>query len=217
MTAITFPTTGLVAGTTKHKVGLREWVWDGGKWNLAPPAPPAALPGLGGWADISDTPTSTYTDGAGVKWNVWQFTANGTLNVTTAGLLDCLLVSGGGAGTPVFATGAGGGVVQGPQKFPAGALPVVIGAGEVWNTQIGSGATSIGTVAAPIAAAGWHGAGGTAADPSKALVSTITGTAVHYARGGLNRTDPVGPGDGGINPPNGSSGLAGIAIVRRPA
>jgi len=55
-----------------------------------------------GHAVISDTPTGTYTSGS-ASYSYWTLTASGSLNVTTAGLADVLVVGAGGGG------GGGGG------------------------------------------------------------------------------------------------------------
>jgi hypothetical protein len=192
-----------------------------GVWVKVFPPPPVVkpeLPGLGGWAEVSDTPTSTYTDTAGVKWNVWKFTANGTLNVTTAGLLDCLVV-GGGAGLlePDAYPGSGGTTIVGVYTIPAGAIPVVIGAGGANNSVVVntlSGASSLGTLTAVPTAAVGIGSGWTAAAPRTPLTSSITGTALTYGEANSAACRP-NHGDGGSSLSR--PGSTGVVIVRRPA
>ena len=186
-------------------------------------APADGLPGLGGWATITDTPTSTYTDSAGVKWNVWTFTADGTINVTKAGLLDCLVVGGGGYGNGTY-LGSGARVFAGITMMPVGAHSVLIADGGTWATDTASSSSAIGTViTAPAtgsatvasAASSVTGAGGTTADPRAGLSSSITGTAVVYGTAAVLAPAPNrGEGRGADPTGNGSSG---IVIVRRPA
>ena len=73
-----------------------------GVWvKVYPDAAEPGLPGLGGWADVTivdGTSGNRYTYKAdGVDWVAYEWTDDGTIT-TTDGLLDMLLVSGGGAG-----------------------------------------------------------------------------------------------------------------------
>jgi hypothetical protein len=80
-------------------------------------------------ANISNTPTGTYTSG-GVSYKYVSFTSSGTLTVTRGGLCDVLLVGGGGAGATAGAGGGAGGHLYVENAYlPAGSLSVVVGAG----------------------------------------------------------------------------------------
>jgi hypothetical protein len=190
------------------------------------PAGGGGLPGLGGWAEVSDTPTSTYTDTAGVKWNVWTFTANGTLNVTKAGLLDVLLISGAAGSCTGLATPASpvpgdcGRVLDGVKTIPAGALAVVVGAAGANSADPGTSfgkSSKIGTLRSPTTTFGGTGSNpfptageGTPVGPGGSWTgfhSSITGTDVAY--GEYNTANPGATGSGGVH--------AGVVIVRRPA
>ena len=84
------------------------------------------------WATISNTPTGTYQGDDGHTYAYYEFTTSGTLTVITAGLVDLLVVGGGGAGNTDQGKGGGGagGVLQVSQGLlPAGSLPVTVGAG----------------------------------------------------------------------------------------
>jgi hypothetical protein len=185
------------------------------------PGAAAGLPGLGGWAEVSDPPTSTYTDAGGVKWNVWQFTAAaGDLHITAAGLLDCFLIGGGGGAQNTW-PGCGGSVREGLHVFPVGAVHVTVGDGGAANTPNAlahSGKpSSIGSVATGMAAGATPyplGAGATAAAPNGGVISSITGAAVQY--GVADHAVVANTGNGGSGPSN-SAGSTGIVIARRPA
>lgn len=92
-----------------------------------------------GNAAISDTPTGSYTG-----YQYWTYTASGTLNVTTAGFADILVIGGGGAGggktadannTAAGGGGAGGYLSATSVYLPSGALTVTVGAGGSGNTN----------------------------------------------------------------------------------
>jgi hypothetical protein len=196
-----------------------------GLWVKVFPAPPAVkpeLPGLGGWADISDAPTSTYTDGNGVKWNVWRYTANGTLNVTKAGVLDCFLLGGGGASKSVVASGSGdwamnrgieGDYLEGIHAVAAGALPVVVGAGGAVGTAQPADwgqPSKLGTLATHHAGRGFTYDSG--------VVSSITGSAVTYGGVAAPPVANLGQGHAWVSASSTpGSGSSGVVIVRRPA
>jgi len=193
------------------------YVKQAGTWYEIPSGG-GGLSGLGGWADISDTPTSTYTDANGVKWNVWTFNADATLNVAKGGLLDVFLI---GCGGPAAAgvSGGGGGVVDGTRHLPAGALPVHVGKTKItavgWNGGAMGDRSSIGTLATAFSFVE-QGSGSlgldTPANREKGVTSDISGTATEYGIG-FAVTPRPGHGDGG----RAGDGSDGIVIVRRPA
>jgi hypothetical protein len=78
-----------------------------------------------GNAVISDTPTGSYTG-----YQYWLYNASGTLNVSTAGFADVLVVGGGGGGGNVGGGGGAGGHLEITNAYlPAGALTVTVGSG----------------------------------------------------------------------------------------
>jgi len=102
-----------------------------GVWVKVFPPPPVVkpeLPGLGGWAEISDAVVKTTTGADGVKWNVWAFYASGDhkLTVTKAGLLECLVVSG-WAGSQTDPSIGRRQAQRAVIQVPAGALTVHVG------------------------------------------------------------------------------------------
>jgi hypothetical protein len=219
MTAITFPATPTVGA--KHTVGTRAWVWDGGKWNLDIAAPPAVLPGLGGWADITATTGSPtkhpYTDANGQAWVAYQWTGNGSVT-TTDGLVDLLMIGAGACrgGSSTVIGGSGGRLVTGLRKVTATTNTVTVAPP---NTTGGAslpslfGSESTGVMVYPLgdAPALNHGAGGTVANPKLGAQSSITGTVVTYGAA----EDPSNFGGGasaGMNPL-----VGGVVIVRVPA
>jgi len=134
MAAITFPATPTMG--QKHTVGPRAWVWDGAKWELAPAAAPAVLPGIGGWADITavtgNPAKNTYKDANGVDWTVYEWaTTTGADNnkngsvTTTKGLVDILVCSQGGNSQSIPGYGSGGEVRDDVALFPAGTHTII--------------------------------------------------------------------------------------------
>ena len=89
------------------------------------------LSDLNTYANFSNTPTGTYTDGFDYKYI--SFTANDTLTVTRSGFADILLVGGGGAGGHWGGGGGGAGGVLYIESIylPDGSLDVVVGDGGV--------------------------------------------------------------------------------------
>ena len=90
-----------------------------------------------GAANFSDAATGTYT---GFKYKT--FTASGTINISTAGFADIVVVAGGAAGIGVSGGGGGaGGVLQVTNAYlPVGTLTVTVGAGGA----VASGQTQFG-------------------------------------------------------------------------
>ena len=96
------------------------------------------LPGIGGWATITDVSGvyikhPVYEDG-GMDWVAYEWTGAGTLT-TSGGLVETLLVSGGGGGFQDI-TGAGS-VYDGIVKLPSEANPLDVtpGGAGVWDSN----------------------------------------------------------------------------------
>jgi hypothetical protein len=116
--AIPTPSEGMVT----HVGGGTVEVYDGSAW--------VSLGGVGN-AAISDTPTGSYTG-----YEYWTFTATGTLNVTTAGLVDVLVIGGGGGGAYGGGGGGGGGYRSVDSVYlPNGAITITVGAGGAASTS----------------------------------------------------------------------------------
>jgi hypothetical protein len=77
-------------------------VYDGTDWVET------ASGALGGAAISSPAPTGNYTDG-GVTYDYWEFNSSSSIDVSTAGLADVLVVGGGGGSGGSDGTGTGGG------------------------------------------------------------------------------------------------------------
>ena len=101
-------------------------------WN-----PPGALPGLGGWATITDVKGKgnkySYTDAAG-DWVAYEFTDDGSLDTQAGGLVDAFILSGGSSffqrgGQDVY--GNGGFHFAGITQLDASGNDVVVGAGGI--------------------------------------------------------------------------------------
>ena len=154
-----------------------------------------------GSAAISDTPTGSYTG-----YQYWSFTASGTLNVTTAGFADILLISGGGGGGTAGGTshgaggGAGGHLEYSNAYLPSGALTVTIGAGGAAN--INGATTSVRPYYSVGGGAGGHAglAGGTGGSGGGAYGGGYTGgtsTSLLGNNGGASTFAQNGGGGGG--------------------
>ena len=205
-------------------VGADKWqVFSGG------------LSGLGGWAEITATTGSPtkheYTDADGNDWTAYEFTGDGTIT-NTAGLMDCMIISGGAFGTASY-SGAGGRTITGTQLVPAHVgETVVVGAGGTnsmyYGTASGFGAIGVTKTATSPQALG--GAGGyqkvpgavesgnqanddsNCADISSPLTSSITGAPQTYGMASRSAPRP-NRGDGGTR---NNSGSSGVVIVRVP-
>lgn len=179
---------------------------------------PTTGPGaVGEWAKVSGGTVTTVTNPDGSVDSVHTFTAAGTLNVDTPGYAECLIVgAGSNYGIDGNYAGNGGDVVRGLFSLSAGAQAVVVGAaGTAINTT--SPRSSLGalfTSANTFSYNGGVGAGGTVADRTLGVPSSISGTALTYARGSSGGSfQPVANrGDGSNNPAYPPS--AGIVIVR---
>jgi hypothetical protein len=129
--AIPSPSEGMVT----HVGGGTVEVYDGSAW--------VALGGVPA-AQISDTPTGSYTG-----YQYWTFTASGTLNVTTAGFAEIMVVGGGAGGANggggYTAGGGGGGVRWGGFTLPSGSITITIGAGGGVGTN-GSPSSCVGVL-----------------------------------------------------------------------
>lgn len=104
-----------------------------------PECPEPELPGIGGWAEITDVSGSpkryAYPEG-GTDWVAFEWTAAGTF--TTNGdkcLIEALLVSGGGGGFTDIASAAS--VHEGIIHVPADSNPIDVtpGAAGVWDSN----------------------------------------------------------------------------------
>jgi hypothetical protein len=186
-----------------------------GVWVKVFPAPPVVkpeLPGIGGWAEISDAPTSTYTDTAGAKWNVWKFTANGTLNVSVAGLLEYIMAAGGGGfWAPYSAYGWPTVVHRAVASFTAVAHAVVIGAAGGTSTAGGD----FGPTLAGDSSIGPYKAYAAGASPGRALPMTVDWVTPSIVVGGQANAVPAPQYAGGAT--NLVASQPGIIFVRRPA
>jgi hypothetical protein len=136
-----------------------------------PPAGGGGLPGLGGWADITavtGSPTKhEYTDADGKDWTAYEWAGDGGVTVTE-GLVDSLLVGGGGYGFYQTAPGSqgagnGGGVLAGIAKVSAGTHTVEVGAAGTEAVRHG-GRTTAGFHPIPVAGGAEKGGSGAVGD-----------------------------------------------------
>jgi len=169
-----------------------------------------------GWAQVSNNPTGTYKGDDGHTYAYYEFTADGTLTVTAAGVLDVLLVGGGhgfidqwaGGGDLDKASGGGGGCYPALIQLPSGACPVQVGAGGSasnypWGPARG-GESSVGVYSSPL------GTDYAVSVPAPYFTSSITGTSETYA--GSGQASSTGHGDGGRG--QGVPGNPGVVIAK---
>jgi len=155
------------------------------------------------WATVSNTPTGTYKGDDGHTYAYYLFESDGTLTVTTAGLLEVLLVGGGG-GTNYVGGAVGGYIINGLHPFTADAHTVSIGAGGKKDSGPG-GRTTVGPLTTGLASFG-NGTAGTSGDTTTPYVTTLTGAAVNVS-GSRSKSTYGGAGSGG-------DGQRGAAIIR---
>jgi len=149
-----------------------------------------------GAANFSDTATGSYT---GFKY--LTFAASGTINISTAGFADLIVIGGAGGGSNANGGGggAGGALVITNAYLPVGALTVTIGAGGAagLTNGISGNPTRIGSYYSP------QGGGG--AQAGDAGQNGASG-------GGGKNGGAGGAGTSGIGNNGGSSpGTAGVA------
>jgi len=164
------------------------------------------------WATVSNTPTGTYKGSDGHTYAYYLFESDGTLTVTTAGLLEVLLVSGGGGQRDGTVGGAGGYIVTGLHPFAAGAQSVTIGsAGPKSASYSGTtgGRTSVGAVTTGATGIGL-GTAATSGDWRAPYTSTITGSPVKVS----GRPKNGAQYGGGAEEGNGQPAQPGVAIVK---
>ena len=148
------------------------------------------------WATVSNTPTGTYKGSDGHTYAYYLFKSDGTLTVTTAGLLEVLLVGGGGgykSGTG-SSFGAGGYVVTGLHPFDAQPHTVNVGnPGPTSSTVTATvgGASKLGNLLTGQAGFG-YGSAGYLDGERQPLATTITGQTLKVS--GLSRNAAYGGG-----------------------
>jgi hypothetical protein len=193
------------------------------------------LPGIGGWATIEEV-TGTYNkypynDGV-TDWVAYEWTDDGSV-ATTDGLLDVLLVGGGGwgrHGTPTGGEGGGNGatLVYGifeQSYFGTSPHTITVGAAGTQAAWEGKDSTfgpirSIGGTSTNNSGNGGDGAGGlhSGSTGGAGLNYAITGTTMYeYSAGGnagSPQKDPITLGSGAGNAADAGSGAV---IIRVPA
>ena len=183
------------------------------------------LPGLGGWATITDVKGKgkkySYTDADG-DWVAYEWTADGSLDTQAGGLVDALIVGGGGPAVSTTGHGAGGYMVDGIRTVST-TSSIVIGKGGNkvgWDSSdelTKSRETSLGDIQA--GGGGHAGAGpsgdGTSSEPWNGVYSTIANgsTNVLYAPNG--KSTIAAPGRGASNVSS-REGQDGVVIIRVP-
>lgn len=128
-------------------------------------APNSELPGIGGWTNINfvESPTTDipiYTDVNGMAWKAWAWenpkvmTAGssqdatrdliGSITLAEDGLIEVLIVAGGGSGYSKMGGGGAGGVLASVIYLTAGKKDVYVGSG-CQSTGTGGG-SSVGAI-----------------------------------------------------------------------
>ena len=227
--------------------GVDKWNWPGQGTNYNGPTPhgprggivivrapkdaeqpwePAPeIPGVGGWATITavtgDYTKYPYNDGV-MDWVAYEWTGDGTLQ-TSGGLVDALVVGGGGPAMSTTGWGGGGYLVSGLRTVPTTAdITIGQGGGKAnWDTSdaLTKGReTSLGNIKAGGGGHSFAGptGDGTNSEPWNGFYSTIVdgSTSVLYAPNG--KSTVAAPGRGSNNPSS-RAGQPGVVIVRVPA
>jgi hypothetical protein len=227
-TVAALPASGPAAGDPKQAFIVADhnvYEWKNGKWNLL------GITGLGGWADITAVTGSPskhpYKDADGMDWVAYQWTADGSITVTK-GLVDRLLVSGGG-GEAHGAFGNGGYVVQGVTLITAATHLIKVGAaGTNGDWDIANGAiSSLGPDATGRVGAGSCQAPNVVVPPGNVfddaayfgMETRITGTPLLVSGRTLGTGKPgwVLPAFGAGYVPGGAPAQSGVVIIRVPA
>ena len=186
-------------------------------WN-----PPGALPGLGGWATITDVKGKgnkySYTDADG-DWIAYEWTADGELTTADGGLVDVFLISGGGGGTTTYYQGTGGRASYGLQNLTTITVDIKVGAGG--QNDVNNGISNPSQIATFSTGVNGFGKGGPGLDQAfwREIESSITGESRTYGRFGDkdgNHPETVRPnrGDGGYRGSWAPSD--GVVIIRIP-
>ena len=125
-------------------------------WTLVP------FSGGAGNANFSDTATGTYTDG-GIDYKYITYNSSNTITITTAGVLDQVLVIGGGGGGGSKFHGGGGGagayLSLSDVQIEVGTYTVTVGAGGAGGLGTGNNTGSNGS-SSHLAYVGGAGGGG---------------------------------------------------------
>ncbi|MEL0249635.1 MAG: hypothetical protein VXA23_06585 [Actinomycetota bacterium] len=186
------------------------------------------LDGLGGWAEITEVSGSpkryAYNDG-GTDWVAFEWTTGTTTGTfadaltVTDGLLDVLVVSGGGmnSNTNAFA----GQVHNGVRVVTAGTYSVEVGKGgnpahgsSIWDPNDAGPRWIIAAPQSGYGAGNW-GTVNSGPNARDGVFSAITETNIEYA-GGAGRSLGT-PGSAAQSPPEPSTGFSGVVICRVPA
>lgn len=192
---------------------------DPSEWNT-----PGQIPGIGGWATITDVTGSTgnrytYNDGV-MDWVAYEFTGSGTIK-TSDGLVDVFLISGGGGGSS-SRSGNGGDVLRGLHQITDDDHNVVCGRGAEGSasppfrgqpSSIGPLTTGMASLAPGVTEC--TGAGATDTEITAGLLTKILGEpGVIYGKGHTQSIVADTNGNGGAPNYNGASGSC---LIRVPA
>ena len=164
------------------------------------------------WATVSNTPTGTYTGDDGHTYAYYLFESDGTLTVTTAGLLEVLLVGGGG-GRPgnLVTPGSGAYLVTGLHPFDAAPHAVTVGAGGSYSdTKFIGGISTLGALSTGVAT---YGGGGAGTGSGRCFQSVITGEPLNVS-GNRQYSTPTPTYGGGGGQTKLQNGQPGVVIAK---
>lgn len=184
-------------------------------WTLAPFSGGAKT----GAVITSTTGSPTITEGIlnGVKYDVYQFNASGSITIGTRGFLRYLVAAGGG-GSNAGSTGGGGGaggLLQGAEFKGTGTFTVTVGAGGAAGRNQGSNSvfdavtSTGGGGGGPSDTTGQNGGSGGGAGAATTSISGGTGIAGQGNNGGGGNAGFVRGGGGGAGGV-GTAGTPGI-------
>lgn len=225
-TNLTRKVTGLTPGVpTKFKVVAENSAGTSAASPFSATVTPDLPAGTEPQASAFDATGGTITT-PGDGYRYWTFTATGTdtLNVTTAGEVEYLVVAGGGGGAGGSSTACGGGGAGGLLKsvlaLSIGAIGITVGAGGGGTTSgsVSGGNSSIGALVvatgggggagSAVAKTGGSGGGGAGASSSAGTgAAGIDGQGFAGGVGAYSATGALRAGAGG----GGSTSIGGVA------
>ena len=208
-----------------------------GEWyTVAVPQDPDVIPGLGGWATLSNVEmqgglpaTNTYTQN-GMEWTSYSFINDGSFTLSEEGLVDVLVV-GSASQESSGVGGKGGGVLTGVEVMESGQSTVAIAPGNTTNGEPSYITEPSGKVTWISMAGDWSepartGNGGMDLSGNGVFSTIETGSAIGYGGGAAATADygqglPPRPNSGGASTktsPSGQTtrGAGGIVVIRVP-
>lgn len=176
--------------------------------------------GIDNWAIVSavtgSLTTGTYKDADNVEWKYYRWTGNGSVTLS-AGIVDALLVGGGGGAGP-NGTASGGRINYGVLSLSGGTHTVTVGAGGAASNYASGRWSGLGPyIVGDIKGLNGSGSGEVNGGDSTnfGIASSITGTSVNY--GVKDATGNLVANTGSTSVSLSVAGTAGVVIIRVPS